>query len=53
MSAMGWQIHHARVVTGAGEARDTFYVTGRDGEKIEESAINLLTCKAAADLPDY
>lgn len=35
MTALGWHISHARVVTTAGEARDTFYVTDAAGDKLD------------------
>jgi [protein-PII] uridylyltransferase len=49
MTALGWQIHNARVVTGAGEARDTFYVTGSDGRKIDEADLDARDALAAGD----
>lgn len=47
MTALGWRVSHARVVTAAGEARDTFYVTDQNGGKVEAEALDL--CLAPVD----
>jgi [protein-PII] uridylyltransferase len=41
MTAMEWQIHNARVVTGASEVRDTFYITDRGGRKVKAEDVDL------------
>lgn len=42
MSSLGWDIHSARVNTLGGEARDAFYVTDRQGHKIEKGKEQLI-----------
>lgn len=42
MSKVGWDIHSARVSTLDGEARDAFYVTGPDEQKLPLDALPLV-----------
>lgn len=38
LSALGWDIHSARINTIGGEARDAFYVTAAGGKLVEDAA---------------
>lgn len=42
ISEMGFDIHSARVATWGHEARDAFYITNKDGQKLSESELESL-----------
>ena len=42
ISALGWNIHAARLSVWGSRARDSFYVTGPDGEKVPSSEVSRL-----------
>ncbi len=41
MTALNWSIHNARIGSRAGEARDVFYVTDANGQKIKADDLDL------------
>jgi [protein-PII] uridylyltransferase len=42
IAALGWNIHSARISTRGDQARDAFYVTAREGGKLEEDEARLV-----------
>ena len=42
ISALGWNIHAARLSVWGSRARDAFYVTGQDGNKISSAEVSRL-----------
>ncbi|MHB1000388.1 MAG: [protein-PII] uridylyltransferase family protein [Armatimonadota bacterium] len=42
ISSVGWDIHSARVSTWGNKARDAFYVTAKDGSKLDAGAAETL-----------
>jgi [protein-PII] uridylyltransferase len=42
MAALGWNIHSARISTRGDIARDVFYVTNQDGDKLEDDEAKLV-----------
>jgi [protein-PII] uridylyltransferase len=41
MAALGWDIHSARITTLGDRARDAFYVTSREGGKLDGDEAHL------------
>ena len=48
ISSLGWNTHNARVTTFSGLARDAFYVTDTEGNKLSPDAIEQLQAALAA-----